>query len=285
MIQRIFFLKVEGCGNDFIVLEDIGLSPDSWQILSRKMCDRHFGIGSDGLMLLPSNPNPETKIPVRMFNPDGSDMGMCGNGIRCICRYLCVKEFVATSEFTLHFDVMGREIICSSDDQAHNVRVNMGAPSFRPEDLPIRTDKPATDFNLALGERNFRCSALSMGNPHCVIPVDSFDDLSIESLGPMIENHPLFPKRTNVEFVVVKAPDYLILRVWERGAGQTLACGSGACASLVAMNTLGFCKGTAQIELLGGKVLVEWGGEDKEVFLTGPANEVFEGFYNFETFK
>ena len=276
-MEDLHFTKMEGCGNDFVVITKPAAPSLNWKAIAERLCDRHFGIGSDGLMVLDDASHPEREIRVQMFNPDGSPMGMCGNGIRCLTRYLSLQGVMSGDCFTAPFDVSGRRIICEAEDYGRMVRVNMGVPSFSPEDIPLDTSEPLISGLLTVRDFRFPCTMVSMGNPHCVIPVDCVDEIEIEKHGPAIEHHELFPKRTNVEFVEVINRSHLKVRVWERGAGITLACGTGACASLVACAHSGLSEGRAQVDLPGGSLSIEWEGEGRPVLMKGPAREVFTG--------
>lgn len=279
MSLEIAFTKMHGCGNDFVVLRNPGLAYDKWPELSRELCDRHFGIGSDGLMLLQDASSPESEVEVWMFNPDGSPMGMCGNGIRCLTRFLVLEKVINDPSFSVNFNVLGRKITCETEDFAQHVRVNMGEPSLEPEDLPALSEKPLINAELCVAARTFKCTCVSMGNPHCVIPLSSFEGIDVKELGSAFEHHQIFPERCNVEFVLPRLDNYLEVKVWERGAGLTLACGTGACASLVACMVLGLSKSPAIVKVPGGSLEIEWEGEGKPVFMKGPAKEVFSGIY------
>ncbi len=268
---------MHGCGNDFLVLANPGFAYEDWPPLARALCDRHFGVGSDGMMIVVDASSPQKSVKVWMFNPDGSPMGMCGNGIRCLTRFLALDGIMTKESFTARFDVIGREVICDASDYGRNVKVDMGIPSFSPKDVPVDSPEPVISSPITACGKTFRCTVVSMGNPHCVIPVQSLDEIDLNELGPALENHPLFPERTNVEFVSVAAPDHISVKVWERGAGATLACGTGACAALVACTVLGLSDGRAQVDLPGGTLSVGWRGERKPVIMTGPAREVYTG--------
>ena len=275
--HTVHFYKMQGCGNDFVVLTNPGLSYDAWPERAARICDRHFGVGSDGMMIVADASHPEKATEVWMFNPDGSPMGMCGNGIRCLTRYLSLAGIIKGERFTAPFRVLDREIVCEASDFGRMVTVNMGMPSLAPADLPVLLDAPMVRHELeVLGER-FECTGVSMGNPHCVVPVPSVESINLERLGPAFEHHPLFPKRVNVEFAEVTSRTQVRIVVWERGAGVTLACGTGACATLVACTVLGLCDGDATVSLPGGDLHIRWAGEGASLFMEGPAREVFEG--------
>ena len=277
VLEGIPFTKMEGCGNDFIVLSDPGVPDHIWRAVAPLWCDRHFGAGSDGIMLLLDASRPESEVKVQMYNPDGSPMGMCGNGIRCLTRYLSLEGIVQQAEYTVRFDVAGRKIVCHAVDSGRRVQVDMGLPSFEPLDIPMNVSEPHIAKPITAAGETFDCTVVSMGNPHCVIPVPSADAVDLQKYGPALESHPIFPKRTNVEFVEVAAPGRLKVRVWERGAGVTLACGTGACASLAACSVLGLSGGDAEVDLPGGTLSIRWSGPGTPLLMTGPAREVFKG--------
>ena len=282
MKPRLDFLKMEGCGNNFIVTHRATLDLNLGAI-APKLTDPHFGAGGDGiLVLLPSETHD---CEVVMVNPDGSMMGMCGNGIRCVARYAVIKGLI--SEGTTHFRavVEGREIVCELFDEGRRVRVNMGPPSFTPGTVPISLSQELIEGAIELDGRRFMGTALSMGNPHLVIFTKDVGGIDLQDLGPALEHHPLFPSRTNVEFVEVVGPDRLRMRVWERGAGPTLACGTGACAVLVAAALSGRTSHHSVVELPGGELLVEWERGSGDVFLTGPAREIYSGVFEDELLR
>ena len=275
--RNIPFRKMQGCGNDFVVVRNPGLPLETWAGLSRSICCAHFGVGSDGMMILNSFNGLDRPVDVWMINPDGSNMGMCGNGIRCLTRFLALEGLVTQDSFGVDFNVGGRRIFCETIDRGASVTVNMGIPSFSPDDIALDSDSSIVDHELEILDRVFRITCVSMGNPHCVIPVKSVEDVDLDKYGPAIEKYPLFLKRTNVEFVERLSDSELRVLVWERGAGRTLACGTGACATTVAMNRLGKCSSGAVIHLPGGDISVKLKGEGMPVMMTGPAVEVFSG--------
>lgn len=274
------FTKMQGAGNDYVYVdcfaEPMPQRPDE---LARKVADRHFGIGGDGLILI--CPSHEADARMRMFNADGSESEMCGNGIRCVAKYvydhgLCRKETlrIETGRGVLTLDL---EL---ADDHVHRVRVNMGEPILQPDLIPTTlSGDPVVDAPIEVGGRRFRVTCVSMGNPHCITFVDELTDDWVLSVGPKVETDGHFPKRVNAEFVEVLTPTEIRMRVWERGSGETLACGTGACAVCVA----GVLSGRTQRKILahlpGGDLELHW-AEDGHVYLTGPAVEVFHGQWN-----
>ena len=259
------FVKSHGIGNDFVIIEDTeGYDASE---LARLLCDRHFGVGSDGLLIYEKSPDADFRM--RMFNPDGSEAEMCGNGIRCITLYAykkCPKRSfkVETKIGILDCDVTSTE--------PFKVRVNMGQP------------KDIRSHLLQMEGKSFKLTLVSMGNPHAVNFVDDVSVIPLRELGPKIENHPDFPNRTNVEFVQVVDRGHVIVRVWERGAGETLACGSGACAVAVASIVNNYTDNLVEVTLPGGKLNIEW-DRDKGIFMEGPAEEVFSGKLDDEYLK
>jgi diaminopimelate epimerase len=269
------FTKLHGCGNSFIVSQISSVAEvQQWRERAGKLCRPHFGVGADGILLPVVTTGPLDREPIKvvMINPDGSSMGMCGNGIRCVMRYLFLKNIIpATHTAAIKFDVDGRMISTSSSDSGRSVRVGMGTALIKGRSGELMSIK------LESGEE-FSGIPISMGNPHFVI----FSDLilppeELSRIGGVIEHHPAFPNRTNVEFVRVEADGSIAVQVWERGAGATLACGTGACASMVAAALTSRCGKLATVHMPGGDLIVEWGGEGEEVFLIGPTEVVFSG--------
>jgi diaminopimelate epimerase len=268
------FTKMHGAGNDFVMLDGISqhlkLRPDD----IRRIADRRFGVGCDQVLVVEAPGRPDADFRYRIFNADGSESGQCGNGARCFAR------FVHHRQLTRH-----REIIVETSSglmtlrllDKHDVEVAMGVPRFAPAEVPIACDAEALEYDLAVGGEQLRIGALSLGNPHAVLRVGAIDDGSVERLGAAIEAHELFPERVNAGFAEVVARDRLRLRVYERGAGETLACGSGACAAVVHGRRMGWLDDRVTVELPGGKLDVAWAGGDAPVLLTGPTAITFEG--------
>ncbi|MGB9876517.1 MAG: diaminopimelate epimerase [bacterium] len=278
------FTKLQATGNDFVLINcfEESLQDVPLDTLARNICDRHFGIGGDGLLLL--LPSKVANFRMRIFNSDGSEAEMCGNGIRCFALY--IYEHKMWEEKGVDIETLAgvkRVKVLTEGKKVEGVRVGMGLPIFQRESIPVKGRDNPLNMSLRAGGRRWEVSALSMGNPHCVILVDDVENFPVEKIGPEIEKHPLFPNRTNVEFVEVLNREELKVRVWERGVGETLACGTGACASLVVTALKGLTSRTAKVRLKGGNLQVEW-QEAGEVFLTGPAEEVFEGEFKLEKF-
>ncbi|MEN3185776.1 MAG: diaminopimelate epimerase [Atribacterota bacterium] len=269
------FVKMEGLGNDFIVVRYSEI--EQWfsvvSVLSQKLCDRHFGIGADGVII--AGPSQKGDLSMRIFNADGSEAEMCGNGIRCLAKFAFERGMVKNSSFTVETRaglILPKVLVC--DGKVEYVRVDMGKPRLTPAEIPVNMEgKRVIGATLTLQNRVFRFTAVSMGNPHAVIFETPSD---WEEWGKKIEHHSLFPQRTNVEFVQVINSTEAEVKVWERGVGATLACGTGACAVLVAGVLNGVLERSAQIRLPGGALFISW-EDDEHVYMEGPAREVFEG--------
>jgi len=279
------FTKVQGAGNDFILIEAAKIERD-WSHLAKLMCDRRFGVGGDGLLLL--LPSKVADFRMRIFNADGSEAEMCGNGIRCLARYIIEKGLVNAGTREVSIETMAgiRQIKLQPTGKGTRIQVSMGKPKFGAKDIPVKIDsvgrdlldiKPLLDFQLAVGSRKLALSLVSMGNPHAVYftsrPIVSFP---LSRLGPKVEWHESFPNRTNFEVARVINRSLIEARVWERGAGETLACGTGACAIAIAAQLLSYVDNEVDIKLPGGILNVEWDGKG-EVFLSGSAEIVFTG--------
>lgn len=268
------FIKLEGCGNNFVVTHDIGNPRSDWQEISPLIQDPNFGVAADGLMVVTAQRGAES-FNVSMFNPDGSPMGMCGNGIRCVARYLVLAGLLPQEVREAYFNVDGRAISCVLRNEGRMVTVNMGEPTLDPAQIPLLRENSLIDEEIDSPVGPIRATAVSMGNPHLVLFTPDLAKVDLYGAGAKLEHHPLFPKRTNVEFVQVLSPDRLKVLVWERGAGPTLACGTGACAAVVAGVVTEKCARKATVELPGGELEIEFTGA--EAVLTGPAREVFSG--------
>lgn len=272
------FTKMHGLGNDFIIVYGEQELPVDAADLAVKWCNRFFGIGADGLVyILPSD---KADFRMRIINSDGSEAEQCGNAIRCVAKYVYEYGYAEKSEITIETLGAGVQKVSLRFDgeQVKSVRVDMGEPVL--EGLKIPTTlihNPVVNHPIEVNGREFRFTAVSMGNPHCVIYVDDAAHFDLSVWGPKLEIHPLFPKKINVEFATVQARDYVDMRVWERGAGPTLACGTGACATLVASVLNGSTDRAAVISLKGGDLFIEWDENDNHVYMTGPAELVYEG--------
>ncbi|NCO41509.1 MAG: diaminopimelate epimerase [Armatimonadetes bacterium CG_4_10_14_3_um_filter_66_18] len=272
------FTKMHGLGNDFVVVDTLEAQIDETRLpdVSRRLCDRHFGIGSDGLILV--LPSRAANFRMRMLNPDGSEAEMCGNGIRCFGKY--VYDHGLTKETALTVETLPgiqQLKLTVEAGKATALRVDMGEPRWSRADIPMRGDnQPAVNETLKVEGERLEVTCVSMGNPHCLVFVKSVDSCPVEKLGPAIETHNAFPQRTNVHFVEVLDSHALKVRTWERGAGITLACGTGACACVVAAALTDRASRSATVHLPGGPLEIQWQGHN-HVVMTGPAEEVFHG--------
>lgn len=270
------FEKMQAAGNDYIYINLFEEQVNDPESLACCLSDRHFGIGGDGIVLI--GPDQEGDFSMRMFNADGSEGAMCGNAARCVGKYLYERGLTDKKDIALNTKSGIKYLFLTVNpltNQVDQVRVNMGKAIL--SDASLVTIPEMVNYPLQVGGRDYPVTFVSMGNPHVVIFMDGIDNLEIEKIGPQIEHHPLFPQRTNVEFIEIQDPTHLKMRVWERGSGETLACGSGACASLVAGVITDRCDTKASIQLKGGTLEVEWKKDDNLVFLTGDAQFVFKG--------
>lgn len=275
------FTKMHGIGNDFVVMDAVTeeLPAVDYSDLSQRVCERKFGVGADGLIVIV--PSKIGDIGMRMFNPDGSEAEMCGNGVRCVARYAHERRLTDGSTIRLETAAGIRTLkVNTKKGTIESVRVDMGRPILERAGIPMRgaETERAIDEPLRVAGRRLKFTAVSMGNPHAVIFDAGTSPAIVEQLGPPIEQHRLFPKRTNVQFVEIQSTSEAVLATWERGAGATLACGTGACAALVAGVLTGRLGRRALLHLPGGDLEVEWAGDDR-VWMTGPAVEVFVGEY------
>lgn len=277
MAGPINFTKMHGCGNDFVLLDAINNSyPEAdLESLSRQMNDRRFGVGGDGMILVMKGTSAPFKM--RMFNPDGSESEMCGNGIRCFARY--VREQGITSEDVIQVETGAGTLELTLENE--QVRVHMGKARYLRSEIPMKGagDEPAVAFTIQAAGREFVGTAVNMGNPHCVIFVDDVSSVPLNDWGRAVETNELFPNKVNVHFAQAVNPTHLVQRTWERGAGVTLACGTGACAVLVAAVLEGKAERNARIDLPGGTLQIRY-DENQSVWMTGPAVSVFEGQYS-----
>jgi diaminopimelate epimerase len=274
------FTKMHGLGNDYIYLDGHREPLDEVDLpwLARVLSDRNFGIGGDGIILI--LPSEQADFRMRMFNADGSEGEMCGNGMRCFAKYVYDHGLTRTTELVVETGAGPiRPRLTVEHGCVTSVTVDMGAPILERGRIPMLgspADGRVIDEPLRVGDEEVRVTCVSMGNPHCVLFVEDVQAAPVRTLGPLIERHEVFPARTNVEFIRVVAPDRLEMRVWERGSGETLACGTGASASVVAAALNGLAGRACTVKLLGGELQIEW-REDDHVFLTGPAVEAFSG--------
>lgn len=273
------FTKMQGLGNDYVYIDGFANRVDDPSGLSIKISDRHFGIGSDGLVLI--LPSESCDFRMRMFNADGSEAEMCGNASRCVGKFVYDNKLTDKTEITLETlaGVKTIRLSVGDDGKVSGATVDMGEPVLEAGKIPVRAaSEKVIAEEVAIGGKTYKITCVSMGNPHCVIFTDeNVDDIDLPSVGPLIENADLFPRKTNVEFVNAIDPGHLKMRVWERGSGETLACGTGACATLVAAVLNGLSDRKAEVELKGGTLTVKWCEECGRVLMTGPAVTVFEG--------
>lgn len=278
--MTIEFTKYHGLGNDFILIDNRqSREPLLTSEQAVQFCDRHFGIGADGVIFALPAETPGADYKMRIFNSDGSEPEMCGNGIRCLARFLADLKAPSNSLAKYQIETLAG-IITPELQPDGQVTVDMGSPRLTAAEIPttlVAGDLKAIDRTLEVAGQTWSVTCVSMGNPHCITFVDDVAKISLETIGPEFEHHPAFPQRINTEFIQVVAPDYLKMRVWERGAGITLACGTGACASLVAGVLTGRCDRKATIELPGGPLVIEWSQLNQKIYMTGPAERVFTG--------
>jgi diaminopimelate epimerase len=271
------FSKMHGCGNDYVYVNGFNESVKDPSSLSVKISDRHFGIGSDGLILI--LPSDIADFRMRMFNSDGSEAEMCGNAIRCVGKF--VYDNGLTDKLQVSIETLAGikflEMI-AEDNKIKQVKVDMGEPILKPSRIPVNAE--GTDFIsrvVKVNNAEYKLTCVSMGNPHAIAYVDNVTEFPLEIVGPKVETHDLFPRKINSEFVEVIDRSTLKMRVWERGAGETMACGTGACAVLVASVLNNLCERKAVVKLLGGDLLIEWNKDNNHVYMTGPAVKVFDG--------
>ena len=268
------FTKMHGCGNDFVVLDLISQRFILKDRHVRKLADRHFGIGCDQVLVVEPPGRPDVDFRYRIFNADGGEVEQCGNGARCFARY--VRDKRLTGKDTLRVETKSG-IIELHITRNKQVRVNMGTPVLTPSEIPFIASERAATYTLDVDGHNYEIGAVSMGNPHAVLLVDDVRSAPVTSLGAQIETHARFPQRANVGFMHVRSPNEIDLRVFERGTGETLACGTGACAAVVSGQLRGLLGQEVLVNLPGGSLQIEWRGEGQPVMMTGPAITVFEG--------
>jgi diaminopimelate epimerase len=272
------FIKMQGAGNDYVYVNCFAEQIEDPAAVAVKVSNRNFGIGSDGLILI--MPSGKADVRMRMFNSDGSESEMCGNGIRCVAKYAFDHGIVAKKEITAETGagILTLQLTTGADGKVEKVRVNMGPPRLTRREIPMlgAPDEGVVDEPLNILHSTFRITCASMGNPHCVIFVDDLDTFQVAKYGPLIETHEMFPRRTNVEFVQVVSRTEVRQRTWERGAGETLACGTGSSAVTAACVLNGLTEKKILNHLLGGDLEMEW-GDDGNIYMTGPAVEVFSG--------
>lgn len=277
--MKIKFTKMQGCGNDYVYVNCMDKLIDNPGRVSQYISDRHFGIGSDGLILI--CPSDVADFGMAMYNADGSEGKMCGNGVRCIAKYVYEYGLTDKEQITLETKSGIKYIDMDIEDgKVRMVKVDMGAPVLKPAEIPVKADSSMDSFinqPLNVNGRTFMVTCVSMGNPHAVVFIDDTKNLDIRKYGPEFETHPAFPEQVNTEFVQVISRSEINMRVWERGSGETLACGTGTCASVVACVLNGKTDEKVTVHLLGGDLLIEYNKDNGTVWMTGPAEIVFDG--------
>ncbi|KGK09837.1 diaminopimelate epimerase [Vibrio navarrensis] len=268
------FSKMHGLGNDFMVVDCITQNVYFSQELIRRLADRHTGVGFDQLLVVEAPYDPETDFHYRIFNADGSEVEQCGNGARCFARFVRMKGL--TNKYSISVSTKkGKMILDVEDDD--QITVNMGVPEFEPSKIPFRAKQKEKTYIMRVGEKTLFCGAVSMGNPHVVTVVDDVDTAEVETLGPLLESHERFPERVNAGFMQVVNRNQIRLRVYERGAGETQACGSGACGAVAVGIVQGLLDESVTVKLPGGELHIQWQGPGKPLYMTGPATHVFDG--------
>ena len=275
-MRALDFVKAHGLGNDFIIVDCLHgeLQGEDLSALSLRLCDRHFGIGADGLVLV--HPSSAADYRMQIMNSDGSEAEMCGNATRCFANYLYLRG-MAGKDVAIETLSGVKKVAVSETDAGLVYTANVGPPSLEAQDVPVTgLGDRVVNQPIEVGGVPFEITCVAVGNPHCVIFMDDVSDIPIETWGPRIETHSAFPRKINVEFAQIVSPEKVIVRVWERGAGLTLACGTGSCATLVAGQVTGRLGRKGTFRLPGGELLIEW-REDDNLYMTGPAQEVFKG--------
>ncbi|MGO1426670.1 MAG: diaminopimelate epimerase, partial [Halomonas sp.] len=268
------FTKMQGLGNDFVMVDLVTQRARLDEAQIRALADRRFGIGFDQLLVVEPPRDPEMDFRYRIYNADGSEVENCGNGARCFARF--VRDQRLTHKHEIRVETAGGPLLLTVQHDGM-VRVNMGRPRFSPLALPFEAPGDQPLHQLAVGDETLQIGVVSMGNPHAVIQVDSVDDAPVERLGPLVEAHPRFPKRVNVGFMQLLSPSEIRLRVYERGSGETLACGTGACAAVASGIRQGLLKSPVKVHLPGGELSIEWPDPEEALTMVGPATRVFDG--------
>lgn len=272
--MRLQFSKMHGLGNDFIVIDAINQEVDLQPGQIRLMANRRFGIGCDQVLLVEPPQTPDTEFFYRIYNADGTAAEQCGNGARCFARFVYDKGLTRNTRINVGTTTGTIQLILDQDQQ---VRVNMGRPRLEPETIPFNAEQPAPSYAIEVDDRSIEIGVVSMGNPHAVFIVENADTAEVDTLGPALESHARFPKRVNVGFMEIASRHLIRLRVFERGAGETLACGSGACAAVVSGRLRGLLDEEVVVQLPGGALVLRWQGDEEPVWMTGPATFVFDG--------
>ena len=271
------FTKMHGLGNDYVYMDAIHQKIENESSLAQFVSNRHFGIGSDGLILICKSDVADFKM--RMFNSDGSEAEMCGNGIRCVGKFVYDKGLTDKTTVTIETLAGIKTLeLNTKEGKVETVKVDMGEPILNPKEIPVISDEePVKNLMLEAEGRKFKFTCVSMGNPHAITEVENTEKFDVEKYGKVLEVDKAFPNKTNVEFIQIIDKNHVKMRVWERGAGETLACGTGACATAVACYLNGKTDRNVEVELLGGKLFIEWNEENNHIYMIGPAVTVFEG--------
>ncbi|QLB13686.1 diaminopimelate epimerase [Bisgaardia hudsonensis] len=268
------FSKMHGLGNDFVVVDAITQNVYFPTEVIKRLADRNRGIGFDQLLIVEPPYDPEVDFHYRIFNADGSEVAQCGNGARCFARFVTLKNLTNKKDISVS-TTKGKMILTVKDDGT--VRVNMGEPIWEPSKVPFKANKFEKNYIIRTDIQTVLCGVVSMGNPHCVVQVDNIDTANIEQLGPLLENHERFPDRVNAGFMQIINPNHIKLRVYERGAGETQACGSGACAAVAVGIMQGSLSNKVKVDLPGGNLFIEWQGIGSPLYMTGEATHVYDG--------
>lgn len=274
MSMQLEFTKMHGLGNDFVVLDAtrrlISLEPAQLRFIA----DRHFGVGCDQILMVEAPPTPEVDFRYRIFNADGGEVEQCGNGARCFARFVHERGLTTKQEISVQTLSGVIRLYLEADDR---VRVNMGVPCFAPAEIPLEAEAEADRYVLSAGGREFTLGSVSMGNPHAVLQVEDVDHAPVAETGALLERHSAFPRRANIGFMQIIDSTHIRLRVFERGSGETLACGTGACAAAVVGQRWGVLEESVEVALPGGEVDISWAGASRPVWMSGPAVTVYEG--------
>ena len=269
------FSKMHGLGNDFVVVDGVTQNVFFTSETIQRLADRHRGIGFDQLLLVEPPYDPELDFHYRIFNADGSEVSQCGNGARCFARFVTLKGLTNKKDIAVSTQ-KGNMVLTVKDD--NQIRVNMGEPIWEPAKIPFTANKFEKNYILRTDIQTVLCGAVSMGNPHCVVQVDDIQTSNVEQLGPLLESHERFPERVNAGFMQIINKEHIKLRVYERGAGETQACGSGACAAVAVGIMQGLLSNRVQVDLPGGSLIIEWDGVGHPIYMTGEATHVYDGF-------
>lgn len=269
------FSKMHGLGNDFVVVDGVTQNVFFTSETIQRLADRHRGIGFDQLLLVEPPYDPELDFHYRIFNADGTEVSQCGNGARCFARFVTLKGLTNKKDISVSTQ-KGNMVLTVKDD--NQIRVNMGEPIWEPAKIPFTANKFEKNYILRTDVQTVLCGAVSMGNPHCVVQVDDIQTANVEQLGPLLESHERFPERVNAGFMQIINKEHIKLRVYERGAGETQACGSGACAAVAVGIMQGLLNNRVQVDLPGGSLIIEWDGVGHPLYMIGEATHVYDGF-------